>query len=188
MVGSFVVFPRRQGTVATEAVVDLKKLTPGEMVIAICGILIFFVGLLFDWFGIDITLGSQTIAAYDEGGFGNFWTLIAIILAVIAAIHVIVDKFTGVEMPERIGNVGWGMFYLIGGGISTLFVLIAILLGVEERGVDLDPQIGVWLGLLLSIGFLVGGFLVAKERGDLAALQNKGGAGGSSTPPAPPAA
>jgi len=151
---------------------DLKKLTPGEIVIAVSGILLFFVGLLFDWFGLDVKLGGQTIAAYDEGGFGNFWTLVAILLGVIMAIHIIVDKFTGVEMPERLGKLGWGMFYLI---------------GVEESGVDLDPQIGAWLGLLLSIGLLVGGFMVARERDDLAALQG-GGGGGDSTPPAPPAA
>jgi hypothetical protein len=162
--------------------VDLKKLTPGEIVIAVCGILLFFVGLIFDWFGIDVKLGGQTIASYDEGGFGNFWTLIAIVLGVIMAIHIIVDKLTGVEMPERIGNVGWGLFYLIGGGISFLFVLIAVLIGVEENGVDLDPQIGAWLGLLLAAGLLVGGFLVARERDDLSALQSKGG--GGSTPPA----
>lgn len=163
---------------------DLKKLTPGEMVIAVSGILLFFVGLIFDWFGIDVKLGGQTIASYDESGFGNFWTLIAILLGVIMAIHIIVDKFTGVAMPERIGNVGWGLFYLIGGGIAFLFVLIAVLIGVEENGVDLDPQIGAWLGLILSAALLVGGFLVAKERDDLSALQNKSGGGGS----APPAA
>lgn len=164
---------------------DLKKLTPGEIVIAVCGILLFFVGLIFDWFGLDVKIGGQTVAAYDEGGFGNFWTLIAILLGVIMAIHIIVDKFTGVEMPERLGKVGWGMFYLIGGGIATLFTLLAILIGVEENGVDLDPQIGAWIGLLLSIGLLVGGFLVAKERDDLTAFQ---GGGSGSTPPAPPAA
>lgn len=163
---------------------DLKKLTPGEIVIGVCGILLFFVGLLFDWFVFEV----GDVQLYDENGFGNFWTLIAILLGVIMAIHIIVDKLTGVEMPERLGKVGWGMFYLIGGGIATLFVLIAVLLGVEEQGVDLDTAFGAWLGLLLSIGLLVGGFLVAKERDDLAAFQSRGDTGGGAGGGTPPAA
>ena len=182
MVGFTTVCPRREGTATTEEPLDLKKLTPGEIVIAVCGILIFFVGLIFDWFGIDVKIAGQTFAAYDEGGFGNFWTLIAILLGVIMAIHIIVDKLTGVEMPERIGNLGWGHFYVIGGVIATLFVLIALVIGVEENGVDLDPQIGAWLGLILSVGLLVGGVLVAKERDQVSLPQGKGG--GSDTPPA----
>lgn len=167
---------------------DLKKLTPGEMVIGVSGILLLIVGVLFDWFGIDINIAGTTVADYSEKGLGNFWTLIAIIIGVVMAGHVIVDKVAGVEMPERLGKVGWGVFYLAGGIIAFLFTLVAVIVGVEERGVDLDPKIGAYLGLLLTLGLAVGGFLVSRERGHLQELMGGGatGGGGSTPPPAPP--
>jgi hypothetical protein len=171
--------------------VDLKKLSLGEMVIAVSGILLLILSF-FSWYSVDIPsfeIGGQTIgggSAYSASGWGRpsaFLSVVAILIGVVMAAHVIVTRLAGVEMPERLGSIGWGVFYLAGGVIAFVFLLIKFIGNTDF------VQIWFYLAILCGLGLAVGGFLCAKERGDLAALQNRGGAsGGASDPPAPPAA
>ena len=80
------------------------------------------------------------------------------------------------------GKFGWGVFYVAGGVIAFLFLLIKWL------GNNDFVKFGFYISILASLGLAVGGFLTAKERGDLAALQNRGagGTGGGTPPPSPP--
>lgn len=169
---------------------DLKKLTPGEITIAVSGVLLLILSF-FDWYSVDVPsfqIGGQTVGGgsiYSSNGWGRpsaFFSVVAILIGVVMAAHVIVDKLAGVEMPERLGSVGWGVFYLAGGVIAFVFLLIKWLGNTDY------VEFWFYLAILCSLGLAVGGFLCARERGDLAALQNKGGASGPSTPPAPPAA
>ncbi len=157
---------------------DLKKLTPGEMVIAVSGIVLLIFSF-FKWYSVEFKIAGQTIASASENGWGKpdaFLSVIAILIGVIMAAHVIVNKLAGVDMPERLGSIGWGVFYLAGGVLSFVFLVIKWL------GNNDFVKFGFYISILASLGLAVGGFLCAKERGDLAALQ-KGGGGGS-TPPA----
>lgn len=160
---------------------DLKKLTPGEIVIAVSGIVLLIFSF-FDWYKIEFKIAGQTIAAASENGWGSpdsFLSIVAILLGVVMAGHVIVDRIAGVEMPERIGNIGWGVFYLAGGIIAFVFLLIKWL------GNNDFVQFAMYIAILASLGLAVGGFLVSRERGDLAALQKRsGGATGGDAPPA----
>ena len=163
---------------------DLKKLTPGEMVISVSGIVLLIFSF-FKWYGVS---GGDLQDALDAAGIKSsfngwqapsaFLSVVAILLGVVMAAHVITDKVAGVEMPERIGKVGWGVFYLAGGSIAFLFVLIKWL------GNTSGTKIGIYVGLLSTAGLAAGGFLVAKERGHLDELTG----GGAGAPPAPPAA
>lgn len=163
---------------------DLKKLTPGEMAIAISGVLLLIFSF-FDWYKVEFKIGGQTIASASENGWGSpdgFFSVVAILIGVVMAAHVIIDRLAGVEMPERLGKFGWGVFYLAGGVIAFVFLLIKWLSNNDF------VQFWFYLAILCGLGLAVGGFLTAKERGDLAALQGSGGTGGGSTPPSPPAA
>jgi hypothetical protein len=161
---------------------DLKKLTPGEMVIAISGVVLLIFSF-FKWYGVEIKIAGQTLASVSRNGWESpdaFFSIIAILIGIVMAAHVIVNKLAGVEMPERLGNFGWGVFYLAGGVIAFVFLLIKWL------GNNDFTKFGLYVSILASLGLAVGGFMTARERGDLAALQNRstGGAGGGSTPPA----
>ena len=77
---------------------------------------------------------------------------------------------------------------------TLVFVLIVIklIVGPSTGGVDIsgtgvskDRKIGIFLGVLASLGLMVGAYLNAKETGDLPGAL--GGAKGGSAPPAPPA-
>jgi hypothetical protein len=188
MVGFKAVCPFAGHEAPTEAPLDLKKLTPGEMTIAISGVVLLIFSF-FKWYGcsgrvcdIASSLGAKT----SWNGWqapDAFFSVIAIIIGVVMAAHVIVNKLAGVEMPERLGSVGWGVFYLGGGVIAFVFLLIKWLGNTD------GTKFGLYISVLAGLGLAVGGFLTARERGDLAALQNRGaggtgGTGGGSTPPA----
>ena len=111
---------------------------------------------------------------------GAFWGIIAILLGVVLAAHVIVEKLSGVELPERLGSVGWGVVHLAGGALAFLFVIIKLL---NESS---DTAIGFYLGIIAAAGLAVGGYLMAKEAGELPGALG-GAKGGGATPPPPSA-
>ena len=157
----------------------LKKLTPGEMIISVSGILLL-VFSFFNWYGVTIGEGTPSEISVGNNGWQSpsaFLSVVAILIGVVMAGHVIADKVAGVEMPERIGKVGWGVFYLAGGVIAFLFILI------KWVGNTDFTKFALYIALLSALGLAIGGFLVAKERGHLAELTS-----GGSAPPAPPAA
>ncbi len=158
---------------------DLKKLTPGEMIIGVSGILLLIFSF-FKWYGAS-GQAADIADALGVRSSSNGWqspsaflSIIAILIGVVMAAHVIVNKLAGVEMPERLGKLGWGVFYLAGGVIAFLFVLIKFIGNTD------GTKIGIYVGLLTTLGLAVGGFLVAKETGHLDELTGKGG----TTPPA----
>ena len=158
---------------------DLKKLTPGEITTAVSGVLLLVVSF-FTWYGFDLgPFGDVSQNGWQRPG--AFWSIIAVLIGVVLAAHVIVEKIANVDLPERLGSVGGGVMHLAGGAIAFIFVIIK---AASSDG--LDRKIGLWLGLLFSLGLLVGGYLMAKEAGELP--QQLGGRGGATPPPTPPAA
>jgi hypothetical protein len=67
------------------------------------------------------------------------------------------------------------MMHLVGGAVAFVFVLLKWLMNTDYTA------FGLYVGLVASLGLLVGGYLMSKEAGDLP--QALGGKGGS-TPPA----
>jgi hypothetical protein len=160
--------------------VDLKKLSPGEITTAVSGVLLLIFSF-FTWYGYDFgPLGSISQNAWQRPG--AFWSIIAVLIGVVLAAHVIVEKMGGLELPERLGSVGWGVVHLAGGALAFIFVIIK---AASSDG--LDRKIGLWAGLLFSLGLLVGGYLMAKEAGELPGALG-GAKGGSASPPPPPTA
>lgn len=156
---------------------DLKKLSPGEMVIGISGVVLLIFSF-FKWYGIDIDLGPfGSNASFSRNGWqspDSFWSFIAILIGIAMVAHVVIDKFTGVELPQKLGTLGMGLVYLIAGAVAFVFLLIKYLSNTDF------VKFGFYVALAAGIGLVVGGFLTAKERGDLKAMQNRGGG----TPPA----
>jgi hypothetical protein len=163
-----------------EPVLDLKKLSPGEMTTAISGVLLL-VFSFFAWFGVDYLGGTFTRNGWQAPK--AFLSIVAILLGIVLAAHVIVEKLSNVELPERLGSVGWGVMHLAGGGIAFLFVLLKAIFGGDYFTVSLDRKFGLWIGLLASLGLLVGGYLMAKEAGELPSALGGGTKDGGATPP-----
>jgi hypothetical protein len=154
--------------------VDLKKLSTGEWVTAVSGIVLLIISF-FHWYSVD--LGPfGTIGRNGWQSPGALWGVLAILIGVVLAAHVIVEKVSNVELPERLGSVGWGVFHLAGGVLAFVFLLIKL---INESS---NTAFGFYIGLISAAGLGVGGYLMAKETGELP--EALGGAkGGGTSPP-----
>jgi len=168
--------PQRVGALAREReqIVDLKKLSVGEIVTAVSGVLLLIISF-FHWYSVDL----GPFGTYSRNGWqspDSFFSVVAILIGVVLAAHVIVEKLTGVELPERLGSVGWGVVHLAGGAVAFVFVLLKWIFNTSYT------SFGLYVGLLCAAGLAVGGYLMAKEAGELPGALG-GAKGGSATPP-----
>jgi hypothetical protein len=165
---------------------DINKLNTGEKVIGVSGILLLIFSF-FPWLGFSAGPFSASKSAWT---FTLCW--LAVILGVLMAGWVIA-KAAGVDMPD-LGNVRWAHILLGVAIVAFVFILIKVIVGPSTNGVDLsgtgvskDRKIGIYLGLLASIGLVAGAYLNAKETGDLpGSLGGSPSAGGSTPPPQTP--
>jgi hypothetical protein len=163
--------------------VDINKLNTGEKVIGVSGILLLIFSF-FPWLGFSYAGFSASKSAWT---FTLCW--LAVVLGVLMAGYV-VAKAAGVEMPD-LGNVKWAHVLLGVALVAFVFILIKVIVGPSTNGVSLagtgvskDRKVGIFLGLLASIGLVAGAYLNAKETGDLPG--SLGGASGGSAPQPPP--
>lgn len=166
---------------------DINRLNTGEKVIGVSGILLLIFSF-FPWLGLSYAGFSASKSAWT---FTLCW--LAVVLGVLMAGYVIA-KAAGVDMPD-LGNVRWAHVLLGVAVVAFLFILIKVIVGPSTGGVDIsgtgvskDRKIGIFLGLIASIGLVAGAFLNAKETGDLPGSLGGGTAGGSAPPPSPPTA
>ena len=173
---------------------DADKLSTGEKVAAVSGILLF-IFMFFDWFGVSISGGGETI---NLGGGGNAWdTLdfipIVLLIAVVAAVGVAVLRLIDStwEPPVSMNAVVAAL-----GGLSVLLILFRIIDppsfasigGVSAEG---SVKFGIFLVLIAAAGIAYGGYLAMKEEGTSfgeTADRLSGGTGAepSGGPPPPP--
>jgi hypothetical protein len=155
---------------------DLNKLTTGDRVIAISGIVLFIFSW-FDWLGVKVNAGPVEASAADSG-WGFTLTLIAILLGIAMVVLVALKAF-GVELPD-LGGVSWGQVLLVMGVVAFVFVLIKLIAGpnIDTGGfgnVDKTRKFGIFIGLIATAGLAVGGYLRFQEDKS-----------GSSAPPSAP--
>jgi hypothetical protein len=174
---------------------DVDRLSTGEKIAGASAVLLF-IFMFFDWFSVDVSNGL--IGGSAGGNAWDFLDVIPIILtlAIIAAVAVAVIRLTDAvfEPPVSINAV-----VAILGAISVLLILYRIVSppgpDVDIPGVDVSPALGIFLGLIASVGIAYGGYRAMQEEGTSFGDQfsNRGGPGAgppqqppSSTPPPPP--
>ena len=141
---------------------DLSKLTTGDKIIAGCGIALLILAF-FPWFGKDF--GDEFVSyTAREGGFGNIFSALGILLGIAMAVIVIL-KAAGKSLPDL--PIPWSQAMLIAGVAAAVLILLQLILGGSAGAggfeVDLDRKIGVFLGLLAGIGLAAGAFLNYQE-------------------------
>ena len=103
------------------------------MTTAVSGV-VLLVFSFFHWYSVDL----GPFGTYSRNGWqspDSFWSIIAILIGIVLAAHVIVEKLTGVDLPERLGSVGWGVVHLAGGAVAFIFILIKWLTNTRLRHV-----------------------------------------------------
>jgi hypothetical protein len=164
---------------------DINRLTLGDKVIGVSGILLFIFSF-FKWLWVKVSLKGITEAEASKGAWSFTLTLLAVLIG-IALVAYVAMKAGGVKLPQ-LGSVTWGQIVLGLALVSFLFILIKVIAGPSIdtggfSGVDKTRKIGIYLGLIASAGMVVGAYLNAKEAGELPGAL--GGSRGGATPPAP---
>lgn len=137
---------------------DFSKLKTSDWVIIGSAIVLFFASFL-DWFSIDTPFGSAAGNGWDVG---FFWAGIPVILGLVMLAQVAVSRFSPeTKLPDL--PVGWGQAHLIAGGIAAVIVVLKLLIGHEEAGIDFDRDFGLFLAALAAIGLAVGGYLTWQD-------------------------
>ena len=157
---------------------DLNKLTMGDRVIAVSGIVLFVVSF-FNWLGYEADVGPISVS--EAASAWDFTLTLLAVLIGIAMVVLVALKAFGVALPP---TVPWGLVLLIMGGVAFAFVLIKLITGagVDTGGVDIDVsktrEIGIFLGLIATGGLAAGGYLRFQEE--------KGASPAGPPPSAPP--
>jgi hypothetical protein len=142
------------------AEIDLNKLSTGDRVIGVSGILLF-VFSFFNWFGVEVEgFGSDAKSAW-----GFTLPLIATLLGIVM-VALIVLKLLDTKLPE-LGGITWGQVMLGLGVFVFAIVLIKVIIGIDVDdsfvNVEETREIGAFLGLIASAGLAAGGFLKFQE-------------------------
>ena len=135
---------------------DLNKLTMPEKIISGSAIVLFIASFL-PWFKISF-LGSDITGNGWDVGF--LWGGIPTILGLVMLAHIVLTKLaSNVTVPD----LPWPRIHLIAGIVAAAIVVLKLLIGHSEIGVDFDRAFGLFLAALAAIGLGVGGFLYYKE-------------------------
>jgi hypothetical protein len=151
----------------------------GDLLAGIAGVILFLSMFIFAWFGLEGFTGDAFDTLDD-------WVTIVLVFTAFAGMALALfgsDVSRAEVAPLSTVTVTLGC-------LSTLIILIHIIAppGIETGvgSIDLDPEFGVWVGLLASIAVAIGGYLAAQEED--AGPVGPGGAGahGESHQPQPP--
>jgi len=147
---------------------DLNKLTRGDQVIGVSGIVLFIVSF-FNWLGFNFSgLSGHLFAATAAASAWHFTlTLLAVLLGLVMLAYVVL-KALGVEIPTKFGNVTLAQILLGVAAVAFLFVLIKVIAGPNAggplpAGITKSRKFGIFVGLLATIGLVAGAFLNFQE-------------------------
>lgn len=130
----------------------------GELLAGVAGFVLLVSMFIFAWFGLAGFTGDAFDALDD-------WVNIVLVFTAFAGMALMLF---GPDIP-RADVAPLGTVTLVLGALSTLIVLIHIIAppGVSDGtvSVDLDPEFGVWFGLIASAAVAIGGYLAIQEEG-----------------------
>jgi hypothetical protein len=172
---------------------DADRLSTGEKIAGVSAILLF-IFMFLDWFTVSASNGFVSVSV--GGSAWDALDVIPIILmvAVIAAVGVAVVRLTDADFEP---TISMNAVVSILGIVSVLLVLYRIISPPDSgvSGINVDPAVGIFLGLLAAAGIAYGGYRAMQEEGaSFGEIGDRlgggrGGRGGqppSSTPPSPP--
>ncbi len=86
----------------------IKDLELGEQVIGVSGVVLFIAGFL-PWLKFDL-FGELVGGTFSRNGWqspGAFWSIFAILIAIAMVALLVIQNFTGVGLPDKLGTLSW---------------------------------------------------------------------------------
>lgn len=143
---------------------DLSRLSQGERIVLIAGVLLIIDLLFLPWHSID--LGG---AAADNVGIDTtrsavqspnaFYGVVALLLTLVVVAQIVLDKLTSVALPSL--PVPWAQVHLIAGIAVAVMLVIKLIAETEFLG------FGAYFGVLAGLAVAFGGYSVGQEHGRL---------------------
>ena len=131
-----------------------SKLTPGNLVIIIAGVVILIASFL-DFYEVS----DIGFSAWDSDANLLGVATLPALFGLLMAAHVAATAFANVNLPDRVLTLTWDQVHIALGFQATI-MMIAFL--VRDNGF-FDFGIGFWLMLLASIALLVGAIMRQRE-------------------------
>jgi len=178
----------------------MDRLSTGEKIAGGSAVLLF-IFMFFDWFKVEVSGGEGLFSisvggsAWEAFSYTDLFLMLTIVVAVAVAVIRLSDAL--VEPPVSLNAVA-----AILGGVSVLLIVYRIIDPPGDTGgvpgVDINPAIGAFLGLVAAAGIAYGSYRAMQEEGssfgDLGdQFSSRGGPGAgtpppssSTTPPPPP--
>ncbi len=133
---------------------DFNKLSKGERIVLIAGLLLVIDLLFLPWHRIRTLLGidiSRTGVQAPNGG----WGVLALLVTLVMIGQIVAARFTSAKLPRP--PIPWGQVHLIAGVAVLVLLLIKLVAETDFLG------FGAWLGIILSAALAYGGFVISKE-------------------------
>src|SRR5438874_1195651 len=136
---------------------DLKKLSLGERIMSLTGVLLLLDVLILPWHRISIGFGGFGITASRRGiqSPNGFVGLLIALVAIAVVTQIVLSEFTSVELPAL--PVTWEQAALIAGAAAAALVLLKLVLETSYL------SIGAWLAVPLAGAMAYGGYLRSRE-------------------------
>ncbi len=140
---------------------DLSRLSQGERIVLVAGVLLIIDLLFLPWHSIDLG-GAAEAAGVDTTQSGvqapnAFFGIVALILTLIMVVQIVLDKLTTVAQPDP--PVPWSQIHLIAGIAVAVLLIIKLIAETDFLG------FGAYLGVLLGLAVAFGGYSISQERG-----------------------
>lgn len=146
----------------------MERLTQGERILAIAGIVLFVSSFVDFWGNAELLpikrlRGFRLLGGPDLLGRGDAWDMYGVavqlgLIAALAAVLVVIAK--GADLKLRL-PFDVGLLYVGASGFATLMLLIGVLSGpsVPFRFMDIDRGVLLFVGLFLAAAMTYGGYL-----------------------------
>lgn len=118
------------------------------------GMLIFG---FFDWAKFDfmeISSSGNNVFNYPIRGLISWVLVIGVgVVTLLAA------------QGTKVGNVQWPIVSVVATGVATILMLLLVIMGPDDSGVDFKPAFGLWLSFISTVVSLAGAVLSFQDSG-----------------------
>jgi hypothetical protein len=155
-----------------------ERLSRGEQLAGIAGLVLVLVMFLFAWFGIP-EFGGANFPGADAFDAFDDWVGILLVFTAFSAMALALFGGDVARAPIPLSTITTVL-----GGVSSIVLLVYLISPPQS----LDRKFGIWLGLASAVAVALGGYMAMQEEGTSFqhAADRLGGHGDRGTPSPPP--